>query len=203
MTQQAKKPASAQGAAARAAAGKITQTAFGAAESTRQSAKNVVNMSAGAVRDILASSTGEAQKAQKKAFEMGREGVENFARSADIFSRMMTEMVSICRDNMEACLEACNTTANVAGTMTSEISECCNRLFSDSIELSKEAFECRTVNDLVELQSKAMRQTLDTCFNETNKLCNMAFECCNDALEPINERVAEASEKLSKVMTAA
>lgn len=205
MTQPAKKtanPAQASAKIASSAASKVASGAYSAAESTKAAAQNVVNIGAGAMRDMLSSGSGEAAKAQEKMWDMSRESMENFARGCDMFSKMCMEIMNISRGNIEAVVESCTITANVAKTMSSEISELCNKSFSDSVEMSKEAFSCRTINDVVELQNKAMKQMLDTCFNETNKMCNMAFECTTEALEPINERVSEASEQMCKVMAA-
>ena len=149
---------------------------------------------------MLASGTGEAQKAQEKAFEMGRESVENLARSADMATKLATEMVGISRENIDACIEAANITATACKDINAEIVECCNRAFSDSVDLSKEAFNCRTINDIVELQNKAFRQIIDTYFTQTNRLCSMALQCCTDTLEPINERAAAASEQLCRTL---
>jgi phasin family protein len=205
MTQPAKKPASTAQASAKMASNmtsKVASGAYSAAESTKAAAQNVVNIGAGAMRDMLSSGSGEAQKAQEKMWEMSRESMENFARGCDMFSKMCMEMMNISRGNMEAMIESCTITSNIAKGMTTEMSEMCNKSFSDCVEMSKEAFSCRTINDVVELQNKAVKQALDTCFNETNKICGMAFECASDALEPINERVSEASEQMCKVMAA-
>ncbi len=203
-TQQVKKPAGnpAQAAKMSAAAQKMSGAAYSAAESTKSAAQNVVNIGAGAMRDMLYSGSGEAQKAQEKMWEMGREGVEHFSRATDMWTRMCMELMGICRDNVEAAIECANITAGVAKNVSAEISETCNKSFSEAVEMSKEAFNCRTINDVTELQSKAVRQALDTCFNETNRLSNMVFECATEALEPINERVCEASDRLCKVMAA-
>lgn len=203
--QQPKKPASATQASAKFASGaanKVTQTAFSAAESTRKSAQNVVNIGTNAVRDLLSSSTGEVAKAQQKAFDMSRESVENLTRGADMATKLVVECATIARDNMDACIECSTVASSVAQDITTEISECCNRAFSDAVELSKDAFNCRTLNDILEWQSRAFRQTMDTAFSESNKLSNILFQSCTDALEPINERIAEASDQISKVLAA-
>jgi hypothetical protein len=47
-----------------------------------------------------------------------------------------------------------------------------------------------------------MKHSIDNFFNQSVKLSGMFFEYANEALEPINERVADASEKFSKAMSA-
>lgn len=205
MSQQAKKPASASQASAKIAsnaANKMTGVAFSAAESTKAAAQNVLNISSSAARDMLSSGTAEAGKAHQKMWEIGQESMEHITRGADMWSKMCMELIGICRENVEAAIECANVTANLCKNMSSEAAESCNKQFSEAVELGKEAFACRTINDVADLQSKAVKHALDNCFNESNKLCNLAFECATEALEPINECVADASEKLAKVMAA-
>lgn len=209
MSQQAKKPATPPqqqaakvAAAASAASNKFASQAYSAAESTQKAAQNVVNISSSAVRDMFSSGTGEAQKAQEKIWEMGRENIENFARGADMFTRLCMEMISICRDNIEASIECATISASACKAISADLAETCNKSFSDCVELSKEAFTCRTVNDVADLQNKALKSAMDTCFAESSKISNYAFECASEALEPISERVCEASERLCKVMAA-
>lgn len=203
MTQANKKPQSqASAKIASNFADKATKNTFAAVESTRSSAENVMKISGSAMRDFLSSSTEEAQKAQEKAFEFGRESAENIAKSADALTKVMHEMVGISRDNVETCVECCNMTAALAKDISGEIVECANRAFSDTVEISKEAFSCRTLNDVLELQTRVAKQTMDLWFNQSSRLTNMMFEYSTEALEPINERVAQASEQFSKALAA-
>lgn len=197
---QNKKPqASPQGAQAKPA-GNPAQAAYSAMDSTRKQTQNVLNMGAEAARQVWSSGATGARGAQERVMEMSREGVENLARSADMCTRVVTEMASIARENVDACIEAGTIGSNLAKEMGEEIAETCNKVFTDCVELSKEALACRTINDVMELQNRAFRQLMDHCFSQSSKLCGMAMEGCNEAMEPINERIASSSEQLCKAM---
>ncbi len=208
MTTQQKKPSNASGAAKNAAsaaadaANRGARTAFNAVESTRSSAENVVKIGSNAMKDLISSGTGEMQRAQEKMYEMSREGAANMSKSADMASKAMYEMITIGRDNLEACLECSATFSNLAKTMSQEVSDYMSRTFSDQVELSKEAFSCRTLNDMIELQNKVVKQSIDSYFNECMKLYNMVFECASEAVEPINQRISDATEQMSRVLAA-
>jgi hypothetical protein len=47
-----------------------------------------------------------------------------------------------------------------------------------------------------------MKSSIDHFFNQSVKLSGMVFEYTNEALEPLNERVVDASDQLSKVFSA-
>jgi hypothetical protein len=187
---------------ASAVANKGAKEVFSTIESTRNSAENVVKLGTTAVKDFMAPIAGEAQKAQEKVFAMGREGAEHLAKSADTLTKIMHETIAISRDNVEACIECGNMTAALAKDVSNEVMESTNKAVSETMELSKDFFACRTFNDMFELQNKLMKHSIDNFFNQSVKLSGMFFEYANEALEPINERIADASEKFSKVMSA-
>jgi phasin family protein len=183
-------------------ANKAAKNTFAAVETGRHSAENVVKIGGKAVQEFIASSAGEAQKAQEKAFAMGREGAEQFAKSADVVTKAMYEAVSISRDNLETCLECGNTTAALAKDLSSEMFEFANKAMTEQMEMSKEFFACRTINDMFELQNRLFKSAVDNFFNESVKLSGMVFEATSEALEPLNERVAQATEQFSKALAA-
>jgi hypothetical protein len=188
---------------AKSASAKTASAAtMSAASAARSSAENVVNFSSKAVKDIQSSITSEAQKTQEKLVSMGRESAETFAKSADKASKSLHEIMNICRDNMEACMESGNISANICKELSQEVSEYCNQAAADQMEVAQQLFACRTLNDLVELQNKVVRGSLDNYFEQCHKISNLAFECVNEICEPINQRVSEATEQVSKMMTA-
>lgn len=206
MTQPSKKPAQGQSQpSAKLAsnlANKAARNTFAAVESTRNSAENVVKIGSNAVKDFLSTGADEAQKAQEKLFEFSRESAENFAKSADAASKVMYEMIGISRDNIETAVECGNLTASLVKDISSEVFENANRTFSDNVEISKDFFACRTINDMMDLQSRVAKQAIDSFFNQSVKLSGMFFEYSTEALEPINERVAQATEQFSKALAA-
>lgn len=186
---------------ASAVAGKAAKDAFSSFESTRHSAENVVKIGTAAVKDFMGPLAGEAQKAQEKVFAMGREGAEHLVKSTDTLTKILHESIAISRDNVEACIECGNMTAALAKDVSGEVMEAGNKAFSDNVELSKQFFGCRTLNDMLELQNKLLKTNIDSFFNQSVKLSGMLFEYTTEALEPINERIIEASEQFSKVLS--
>jgi len=202
MNTQAKKPAQPTAKLASNLANRAAKSAYGAVEHTRNQAENVVKIGSNAVKEFLATSTGEAEKAREKAFALSREGAEQLAKSADAVTKALYEGIGMSRDNVETCIECGNMAAALTKDVSTEVFENANKAFSDSIELSKEFFACRTINDMFELQNRITKSAIDNFFNQSVKLSGMVFEYTTEALEPINERVAQATEQFSKVLAA-
>lgn len=168
--------------------------------SASTSAENVVKMSSAAVKDIVANGAQDVQKAREQVFAITRESSEHFVKTADTASKALYETIAICRDNMEALVECGNLTAAFAKDMSNELVESSNQAFSDNLEMTKEFFACRTLNDMLDLQNRMFKSSMDNFFTQSMNLSNMMFEYTTEALEPINERMTEASEKLSKTL---
>lgn len=171
-------------------------------DTTRASAENVVKMGGKAVKDFMSSSAYDAQKAQEKMFAFTREGSEQLVKQADAVTKVLYETIAMARDNVETLIECSNLTAALVKDMSGELFETGNEAFSENLELSKEFFSCRTFSDMLELQNRAVKHSMDTFFSQSMRLSTMLFEYTNEALEPINERVSQASEQISKVLAA-
>lgn len=200
---QAKKSSTSSAKLASVVANKAAKNTHAAIQNTRSSAENVVKIGSRAAKDFLSQSAGEAQKAQDKILAMSREGAEQFAKSADAMTKALYETISASRENIEAAVECGNVTAALAKDVSSEMFEYANKNFSDGVEVSKELFACRTINDVMELQNRIVKSTMDNAFAQSSRLSNLLFEYSAEALEPINERVAQASEQISKTLNAA
>jgi len=198
---QAKKSTAASAKIASVVANKAAKSTYAAVQSTRNSAENVVKIGSRAAKDFLSQSAGEAQKAQDKILAMSREGAEKLAKSADAVTKALYETISTSRDNIEAAVECGNVTAALAKDVSSELFEYANKSFADNVEVSKELFACRTINDMMELQSRIMKNAMDSAFAQSTRLSNLIFEYSSEALEPINERVAQATEQFSKTLS--
>jgi len=204
MTQAQKKPSAPHASAklASAVANKAAKSTYAAVEHTRNSAENVVKIGSKAVKEFMHTSADEAQKAQDKVFALSREGAEKLSKGADAVTKVLYESIAVSRDNVETAIECGNLSASLAKDVSTEAFEYANKAFSDTVEISKEAFACRTINDIFELQNRIFRSSIDNFFNESVKLSGMLFEYTQEALEPINERVAQVSDKISKAFSA-
>ena len=183
-------------------ADKAAKTAFEAAQTTRENAENVVKIGQNTVKEIMSTSVNEAQRAKEKMVEMGREGSAQMNRSMDAASKSMVDVIGIARENMEACMECCSIGANMAKDVSNEITECCNSMMSDMMEISKDAFSCRTVNDVMDLQNRMMQTMMDGMFGQGSKISNMCFEYMNEMFQPLNERMVQSTKQLSRSLAA-
>lgn len=157
---------------------------------------------ADSMKGVFAPLGGEAQKISEKAFGFGKDGAAQLSKSADAAARSLNDAVSISQDNMEACVECGNIAAELSKAVGEEVFEFSNDLFSKNVELSKQIFACRTINDMFELQSKAFKMNIDKVFGETAKISEMTFKMASKASAPLNERAAQVTKHIKKTLSA-
>lgn len=181
---------------------KTANAALSAVESTRSSAENFVKMGADTVKEFFASGTDEASKAHDKAFAIGRESAENLSRVVDACSRTLNDAVAMFRENADAAIEVCHITADISKTINNELVNFANGNFVENVELFKDAIACRNANDAFDVQNKWFSTNSENFFSQSARLAEMCFQLWSEASEPMHERMAEATERLSKTMMA-
>ena len=140
--------------------------------------------------------------AQEKLAAFARESSEQLARASQGSSRASAEAVELARENIQAATEVCNVAVAVTKELAAELISYANKQFAQNVELSKQVLSCRTLNDMFDLATRITKTNLDGFFSESVKVSEMLFQCATDVSEPLNERVSETTDRLTKAMAA-
>lgn len=132
--------------------------------------------------------TGDADTKDKFA-QITREATEKFGKFSESFGSGFSDAVEQSRGSFEAVVESGNITADMGRAFASELSRFANETFSDNVEISKSLFECKTMSDLVDMQNKLFRNNMDHFFNQSDRLSEMFFQFCADAIEPFGQHL--------------
>lgn len=143
-----------------------------------------------------------ANSAQEKMSDFTRSSAEQMAKSMQGCNRALSEAMELARENGEAFVEVTNTAISVSKELGAEYMSYMNKLFSQNAELSKQVLSCRTLNDMFDLASRMMKTNLDGFFSESVKMSEMLFQCATDVSEPLNERMSETTERMTRAMAA-
>jgi hypothetical protein len=139
---------------------------------------------------------------QEKVHKLSHEHVDNIVHTAGEYSHAATQGMKHGSENIHALLESGTKASGIYKDMSGQIVKGYNRMFSDSVELSKEIFVCRTSKDMIELQSKAAGQLCEDYFDMTNKLCSMLFDSYTEALTSFGEHKTVMSDTFKKARAA-
>lgn len=96
-----------------------------------------------------------------------------------------TEEVVSCNLNFSRSVETIHTHLSQQG----------HTLFSENIRLSKDFFKCKTVNDLLEWQSRIFHLNSNAYLDSTVKLTEVVLQCSSKAFEPLIQQFSQPSEK--------
>ncbi len=176
-----------------------TRTAAANVKRSVSVADDVMSLSTNAMKQMFAGSPIDASK----FMGMGQQSTAQLSKQADAASRSLNEIFSLGKDNVDACVEASGIAVNASKTMGAELFSYANKSFSQNVELSKELFGCRTLNDMFDLQSKLMKTNLDNFFSESVKMSEMMFNCASHVSEPLNECASATAQRLSKTLSEA
>ncbi len=171
-------------------------------QNARRATENVVNFSARNLRGAFERGAGDAQRLQEHASRFSREGAEQMSRTANVASRAMSESVAIMQGNVETCMQCGNIAADMTRKMSEEAFNFANDMFSSNVEISKDIFACRTINDVFDLQNRMMRTNLDSLFSQSARMSEMVFDYMNQAAEPVSDRLSETTERLTRSIAA-
>lgn len=161
---------------------------------------NVVDLNKNKAKEAYSTAKNEVKRVQDKAVAITNKSADYVTRSADISAKFMNEAGIAAQENLEACMEASQISADHANRIGESIMSYANESISRNVDLSKELFACRTASDVFELQSRFMQNNMDRFFNQTAKLSEMMFTASSKSAEPISERMAEAAQRMQKVL---
>lgn len=194
---------------------RTTQTVKQTVDAPKQAAKTVTDSVAmGAAvptmeeafafgNDFFSQMFGNAKtQMPKQAADASRQfteqGAQQLAKASDAASRSLNDALELSKENAEAVIESGNIAAGASKAVGAELFNYANKAFSQNVEISKELFACRTLNDMFDLQSRILKSNLDGFFGESVKLSELMFEAANNAAEPIQERLQETAERVNK-----
>lgn len=154
------------------------------------------------VKDLIAASTQEAQRAQEKVLSFGREHVEKWTSGADKTARSFTESFALSKDNVDALTEFGKIASTLGKEYQEEVVAEWNAACAETVETAKELLACRTLNDYVELQNRAVQAQLNRAVATSARLTDLWFKLTTEATEPLNSQVNRTTSRLNKVLAA-
>lgn len=179
-----------------------TVRSISAVESKVATPEQMVHAGTEAVRDFIAAGTQEAQKTQEKVFSLGRESVEGWSKAADQVAHSLTQSFSISKDQFDALMESSKIISDVGRELHEQIVSEANAFFSENVELSKDLLACRTLNDLVEIQKRAIQSNISRTLDQSARITETWFRLATEAAEPLSTQASKTSRHLRKSMAA-
>jgi len=123
-----------------------------------------------------------------------REAVEHSMKSLD-------EMTEMARGNVEALLASARAASAGIESIANHISEVSKKSFEDASTAMKAMTSAKTPNEMMQLQSDFAKAQFDSSVAEMSKLTEMMMKLAGEVFEPVQNRVAIATDKVKSTFT--
>ena len=174
---------------------KKSQTAKAAA----QPLEEAVVVGKQALDAMVKAGTEACTKGYEQAVQMTQDHVTK-ANSA--FVKGYEDIQGLSKETIDAFVQASTIWAKGAETISKQVMALTQNSMQSSVVTAKAILGCKTLRDVIDLQADYTRSNFDTLVAEGTKLSEMSFKVANDAIAPIQARVSEAVEKLTKPVAA-
>ncbi|MEQ8505907.1 MAG: phasin family protein [Rhodospirillales bacterium] len=133
---------------------------------------------------------------------VGKETVETVVKaSGDVFKNY-EDVVSYNKENVDAFVEANNIMVKGVQDINKVLFSMAQKNVEETVSLTQKVFGCKSVEDMVKLQSDLMKTNYAKSFDEGRKISDMAVKLAEEAAAPITDRVSVAVEKATKPLAA-
>jgi len=138
-------------------------------------------------------------KAYEQAVSAAKETVQKtFPQAAAQFD----ELAGLQRANMEALFSAGTLAMKGVETLSEEMLAFNKKAIDDGMANAKKMFECKTVQELMEVQTGCAYAQFEQIVAHGTKVTDLALKVAGEIAEPIQERLGHAVEKLGKPLAA-
>ena len=133
-----------------------------------------------------------AQNTAQAAFNAGKDG---FKRAGDDMNRFASRNAELGSQTVNAYVESGKQASQLIGDVNKAMTDAYSKSLAEFNELSKQAMSCRTVQDVVSLQSSAMQAFQDnlSAMAEINRLF---IDGMTRAMQPVASRVQSNAENI-------
>lgn len=147
----------------------------------------------------LKSTTAAVSQAYEETVAATQEQVQNtFPQVADKFENV----AGFQRDNLEALFAAGAVVMKGAETLTEEVIAYNKKAMEDGMAGTKKLFDCRTMQDLIAVQSELARLNFEALIAHGTKLTDLTMKLATEVASPLQDRVAKTAEKIGRPLAA-
>lgn len=123
-----------------------------------------------------------------------REAVEQGMKSLD-------EITDMARGNVEALMASARTAATGIEQIATHIADVSRKSFEEASNAARAMTSAKTPNELMQLQSDYNKGQFDAAVAEFSKLSEMMVKLAGEVMEPMQNRIALATEKMKASFT--
>ena len=161
-------------------------------------AKEAAKLGAETVEKAVKAGTEALNTGYAQAMAMTKEQVGTYFPSA---AKGFDEFAGFGKDNLDAAFEFGSVAAKGFEAISKEFMAFNQKALEANMEKATALLGCKTVQDLVEVQTDIARGNFDEFVAQGTKITEISVKAANEAVGPISIRVNDAVEKFVKTAT--
>lgn len=143
-----------------------------------------------------------AAKGVEKAATMGQEQIAAAVKAGGQAFKTYEDAVAYNKENVDAFVQANNIMAKGMQDLNKVLFAMAQKNMEETVDLTKKMFGCKSVDEMVKLQSSLLKTNYAKAFDESRKISDMAVKLAEEAAAPIAGRVTVVVEKVTKPIAA-
>lgn len=176
--------------------------AKGVESKATETVEAAVNVGKEAVETVVKAGTDAAAKGYEKAVAVSKEQVEAAAKvGADAF-KGYEDVIAYNQNNLEAMMKVSAIWTKGVQDFNKELTVLANTSMEQSVTATKQILGCKTVEEVVAVQTDLAKTNYDNAVAESRKLSDMSIKLAENAAAPITARVNETVATFSKPLAA-
>jgi phasin family protein len=173
----------------------IMATAFG---TTGETVNETVNQTVKATVSQFNESAEAAMSSGKEAMEKITAQAKDAAESS---MKSIEEMTDLARGNVEAMLASARVAAAGFETLAAHISDVSRKSFESTTTAARALTSAKSPNEMFQLQSDFAKTQFDVAVSEFSKMTEMMVKLSGEVMEPVQNRLAVATDKMKAAFT--
>ena len=179
-----------------------------------QKAQETVQKTLQANQDAAAQAMKVGKETAEKAMKAGSEAVtkaydqacsaakETVQKTFPQAAARFDELAGLQRGNLEAFFSAGTVAMKNVETLSAEMLAYNKKAMEDGAVNAKKLMECKTMQDVVELQTNLASAHFEAMMAQGTKFTDLALKMAGEMIEPMQSRLGETVEKLGKPLAA-
>lgn len=156
----------------------------------------VIETTTETVRATASKLNGQAET----AINSGKAAMEQVAakskEAVEAGMKSMDELASMHRGNIDALIASAKAATTGVEQVMTHLTEASKKSFEDTTAMVKTLASAKTPNELIQLQSEFAKTQFDEAVAQYSKMTEMMIKLAGEVIEPVQNRVALATDKL-------
>jgi phasin family protein len=169
----------------------IMATAF---ETTKDTVAETVKATVSQFNETAEAAMSSSKEAMEKITAQAKDAAETSMKSIE-------EMTDLARGNVEAMLASARVAAAGFETLAAHISDVSRKSFEATTTAARAMTSAKTPNEMFQLQSDFAKTQFDHAVSEFSKMTEMMVKLSGEVMEPVQNRIAVANDKMKSVFT--